>query len=59
MFKALPPGGYKVFSWEALESNAYYDNDVLSRYETQGTAVRIQESSKETVDLKIIPAPKQ
>jgi 5-hydroxyisourate hydrolase-like protein (transthyretin family) len=58
VFPSLAPGDYKVFSWEALEQGAYFDKDVLSRYETQGRSVRIQESSKETVDLKIIPAPK-
>jgi 5-hydroxyisourate hydrolase-like protein (transthyretin family) len=57
VFRSLPPGGYKVFSWEALEPNAYYDIDVVSRYETQGRPVQIQELSKETVDLRIIPAP--
>jgi hypothetical protein len=59
VFRMLPPGGYKVFSWEALESGAYYDSDVLSRYESNGRPVRIQESSKETMDLKVIPAPQQ
>jgi 5-hydroxyisourate hydrolase-like protein (transthyretin family) len=57
-FSALAPGGYKLFSWEVLEPWAYYDTEVLSRYETQGRSVRVQESSKETADLKIIPAPK-
>jgi 5-hydroxyisourate hydrolase-like protein (transthyretin family) len=58
VFRALPPGDYKVFSWEALEPWAYHDKEMLSRYETLGRSVRIQESSKETADLKIIPAPK-
>ena len=59
VFRSLAPGGYKVFSWEALESNAYYDAEVLARYEIQGEHVQVQESSKETVDLKIIPPPRQ
>jgi hypothetical protein len=58
-FKALPPGGYKLFAWEVLEPRSYHDPDVLSKYETQGRSLRIQESSKETIDLRIIPAPKQ
>jgi 5-hydroxyisourate hydrolase-like protein (transthyretin family) len=58
VIRSLAPGDYKTFSWEALEPRAYYDNEVLSRYETQGRSVRVQESSKETVDLKVIPAPK-
>jgi hypothetical protein len=58
VFRALAPGDYKVFSGEALEPWAYYDKETLSRYEALGRAVRIQESSKETADLKIVPAPK-
>ena len=60
VFSRLAPGGYKVFAWEALPPNAYYDNEVLSKYETQGRPVQIQESSKATgVDLKIIPEGRQ
>jgi 5-hydroxyisourate hydrolase-like protein (transthyretin family) len=59
VFTVLPPGGYKLFSWEDLESNAYYDNEVLSKYEAQGKPVQVQEASKVIVDLKIIPATRQ
>jgi len=55
VFRAIPPGGYKVFSWEALQPSAYHHEEILSKYETQGRPVRIQEASKITVDLKIIP----
>jgi hypothetical protein len=58
VMRNLVPGSYKLFAWEALESNSYYDPDVLKPYEAFGKAVRIQESSKETVEVKIIPAPK-
>jgi 5-hydroxyisourate hydrolase-like protein (transthyretin family) len=58
VIRGIPPGGYKLFAWEALESNSYYDREVLSVYEAQGKPVRLQESSKETVDLRIISAPK-
>jgi len=58
IIRGVYPGGYRLYSWEALEANSYYDRDVLSQYESQGKSVRIQEGSKETVDLKLIP-PKQ
>ena len=57
-FRGVAPGSYKVFSWESLEPNAYFDREVLAQYESHGKPVRIQESSKETIDLKFIPAPK-
>jgi hypothetical protein len=55
VFRAVAPGGYKVFSWEDIGDGDYYDSRVLSKYETQGRPVRLQESAKETVDLRIIP----
>jgi len=58
-FRALPPGGYKAFSWEALPEGAYYNKEFRSKYESQGKAVQIQESSKVSLELKIIPEGRQ
>jgi 5-hydroxyisourate hydrolase-like protein (transthyretin family) len=57
-FRAIPPGSYKLFSWEDLDTGEYYSKQVISKYETEGRPVRIQESLKQSVDVKIIPAPK-
>lgn len=51
----VAPGDYKLFAWEAIEQFGYYDQDLLRRVETQGKAIRIAESSKETVEVKAIP----
>ena len=56
--RGITPGGYRAYAWEVIEANAWYDREVLSQYEAQGKPIRIQEASKETVELKIIPAPK-
>ena len=56
--RGIAPGGYRAYAWEAIEANAWYDREILSQFESQGKPVRIQESSKETLDLKIIAAPK-
>ena len=53
---AIPPGDYSLFSWEALESFAYFDEDVLSQSAAAGASVRVAESSTATVQVKIIPA---
>jgi hypothetical protein len=52
----IPPGDYKVFAWESLEDFAWFDPDVLSRYETRGRAVHVTETSSEAIDVRIIPA---
>jgi hypothetical protein len=54
--RAIPPGDYKLFAWEDLEPNAYYDSDFVRKYETLGTPIQISENMKQTVEIKIIPA---
>jgi hypothetical protein len=53
--KGVYPGSYKLYSWEAIEANSYFDPAVLSQYESLGRAVLMQEGSKENIDLKLIP----
>jgi Carboxypeptidase regulatory-like domain len=53
----IPPGDYSLFSWEALESFAYFDEDVVRRFEASSTFVRVAESSTATAQVTIIPAP--
>jgi protocatechuate 3,4-dioxygenase beta subunit len=53
----IPPGDYSLFSWEALESFAYFDEDVLRRFAASGMFVRVAESSTATAQVTIIPAP--
>jgi 5-hydroxyisourate hydrolase-like protein (transthyretin family) len=50
----ITPGTYKLFAWEDLEANAYYDGEVLRQYEAQGKAVVVTESGKAQVELKPI-----
>ena len=55
ILRGIPPGDYKVFAWEAIEENAYFDPDFLRAFEQHGKPVSISESSKQTFDVKIIP----
>jgi len=54
--RGLVPGNYKLFAWEDIEAFSYFDPDVLKDYEQKGKAITIRESSKETVEMKLIPA---
>jgi hypothetical protein len=54
--RGVAPGDYKLFAWEALENNGYFDPEVMRRSETFGRPVRVAESSKQVVEGKIIPA---
>jgi hypothetical protein len=52
--RTVVPGDYKLFAWEDLEPFAYNDPDILRKYETMGATVKVSESSKLTVEAKII-----
>ena len=54
--RGISPGDYKLFAWEDIEPFSYFDSDVLRLFEALGKTVRIQENSRETAEVKIIPA---
>ena len=54
--RGIAPGAYKVFAWEALEPNAYFDPQILRQYEDQGKPIRVVEGGKVTAEVKMIPA---
>jgi hypothetical protein len=54
--RGIEPGEYKIFAWEAIEEYAYFDPDFLRAFEQLGKPVSVSESSKQTVDVKVIPA---
>ena len=51
----IAPGEYRVFAWERIETNSYYDPEVMRRYEQQGTPVQLGEGSRENIEVKLIP----
>lgn len=56
--RGIPPGDYKLFAWETLESFGYFDPEVLKQSESQGKAIHISESSKVNQNIRSIrPAP--
>ena len=54
--KSIDPGEYRVFAWEDVESGAYMDPDFVKPLENQGSSITIRESSRESLQLKLIPA---
>jgi hypothetical protein len=53
-FERVVPGQYKVFSWDAFESGAYFNPDFVARYEQQGRLVTVSETSSPDVQVKLI-----
>jgi uncharacterized surface anchored protein len=54
--KNLSPGDYKLYAWEDVETGAWMDPEFLQPVESKGKDVTIREGSRESVDLKAIPA---
>jgi hypothetical protein len=54
-FDRVPPGDYKVFSWEEVEDGAWYDPEFMKANESRGTRVRIVEGRTETARIAVIP----
>ena len=52
--RGIPPGDYKIFAWDGIEFG-YYDSDLVRLFEQKGTPVRIVESAKESLEVRIIP----
>ena len=55
-FRGITPGDYRIFAWEDIEPFAYFDPAVVKQYEAAGKLVHIQESSAESVEVRLIPA---
>jgi hypothetical protein len=53
--RGVAPGDYKVFAWQGIEENAFFDTDVLKKFENRGFLVHVGELSRETVNLRLIP----
>lgn len=50
----LPPGEYKIFAWEEVETNAWMDHDYRQPFETQSVSAKVDASTTPTVQLKLI-----
>jgi len=50
----LVPGEYYATAWEEVEPGLTYDDDFLKRFESQATAVTLEEGAHQTVQPKLI-----
>jgi hypothetical protein len=56
VLKTIEPGEYKLFAWEDMEPGEYMDPEFLKPVEGRGYPVGIHEGSRESAELKLIPA---
>jgi len=56
IMNGIAPGDYKLFAWEDIEPFSYFDPDVLKQFEDNGKPIHVVETTKETFEIKLIPA---
>jgi hypothetical protein len=56
IMNGISPGDYKLFAWEDIEPFSYFDPDVLKQFEDNGKPIHVVETTKESYDIKLIPA---
>jgi protocatechuate 3,4-dioxygenase beta subunit len=54
--KSVPPGEYKAYAWEDVESTAWMDPDFMAPLAEKGTPVSVPESAELSIQTPLIPA---
>ena len=55
LLQGIPPGDYKLFAWEDIESGQWQDGEFLTRHESAGRPVHIIENGRQTIEATAIP----
>jgi len=55
-FPSVPPGAYKVYAWEDIDSTAHWDPNYVRPFESRGESAEVTEGGHASVSLKLIPA---
>jgi len=50
----IAPGDYKLYAWESIEQNGWFDMDLAKRFEQSARPVHLTESSRQTIDARLI-----
>jgi protocatechuate 3,4-dioxygenase beta subunit len=58
-FTGVPPGEYRIYAWEDVETGAWFDPDFLKSYDDKSESVTLREGDQKPVPLKLIPADSQ
>ena len=52
--RGIRPGDYTVFAWDSVDGDAYYNPDFVKNFEGQGSALRISEGDRTSLQLNVI-----
>jgi protocatechuate 3,4-dioxygenase beta subunit len=51
----ITPGSYKIFAFDQIAPGAWEDVTLMQGYEGRGRPIVVQERSRETIELRVIP----
>ncbi len=54
--RGLAPGSYALYAWQDLEDGVWHDAAFLKSQEANGKPLKVEEGSRQQVELKISPA---
>jgi len=52
--EGVPPGDYRAFSWEDIETGAWQDPEFIRNFEDRGNPVRVNENGTSNIQLRVI-----
>jgi hypothetical protein len=53
--RGLAPGSYTLYAWQDLEDGVWHDADFLKSQEANGTALKVEEGSRQQMELEVSP----
>jgi hypothetical protein len=59
VIRGLAPGSYTVYAWQDLEEGTFYDAEFLKSQESNGTALKVEEGSRQKIELKASPVSEE
>jgi hypothetical protein len=57
--RGLAPGSYRLYAWQDMEEGVWRDPDFLKTQEANGTALKVDEASRQQVELKLSPVAEE
>jgi hypothetical protein len=54
-FASLAPGEYRIAAWEQVDGGLVSNPDFRKQFESSAVTVKLQENSRENVEVKVIP----
>jgi len=55
--RGLAAGSYTIFAWQDLDATLYYDAAFLKSQEDNGTSIKVEEESRQLLQLKLASVP--